>query len=69
MKITLKKGDILTYRFMNGVRTSLVYEPAFDSRSSKPETLDTKAFKPLIKVQRGDEVLFIRAIQHLSGQD
>lgn len=61
MKITLQTGDILTYRFMNGVLVSLVYEPAFDSRSNKPETLDTKAFKPLIKVQRGDKVLFIRA--------
>lgn len=60
MKITLQAGDILTYRFINGVLVSLVYEPAFDSRSNKPETLDTKAFKPLIKVQRGDEVLFIR---------
>lgn len=44
MKITLQVGDILTYRFINGVLLSLVYEPAFDSRSSKPETLDTKAF-------------------------
>lgn len=68
MKIVLQRGDILTYRFMNGVLISLVYEPAFDSRSSKPETLDTnKAFKPLIKVQRGDKVLFIRDIQHSSG--
>ena len=61
MKITLQKGDILTYRFMNGAMVSLVYEPAFDSRLGKPETLDTKAFKPLIKVQRGDKVLYIRA--------
>lgn len=63
MKITLQEGDILTYRFMNGVMVSLVYEPAFDSRLGKPETLDTKAFKPLIKVQRGggDKALFIRA--------
>ena len=29
MKITLQAGDILTYRFMNGVLVSLVYEPAF----------------------------------------
>lgn len=61
MKITLQAGDILTYKFMNGVLASLVYEPAFDSRSGKPEILNTKAFKPLIKVQRGNKVLFIRA--------
>lgn len=61
MKITLQEGDILTYRFMNGVMVSLVYEPTFDSRSGKPETLNTKAFKSLVKVQRGDKVLFTRA--------
>lgn len=70
MKIALQRGDVLTYRFMNGVLVSLVYELAFDSRSNKPETLDTKAFKPLIKVQRGDKVFYSsELIQHLSGQD
>lgn len=61
MKIALQRGDVLTYRFMNGVIVSLVCESAFDSRLGKPETIDTEAYKLLIKVQRGDKILFTRA--------
>ena len=54
MKITLQKGDILTYRYFNGVMVSLAYDPIFDGGFNEVDAKNTL----LIKIQRGNKVLY-----------
>lgn len=54
MKITLQGGDILTYRYFNGVMVSLAYDPIFDGGFNEVDTENTL----LIKIQRGNKVLY-----------
>lgn len=54
MKITLQRGDILTYRYFNGVMVSLAYDPIFDGGFNEVDTENTL----LIKIQRGNKVLY-----------
>lgn len=57
MKITLKDGDLLTYRYINGVKVTLAYDSFIDgNREIDTEYLKDKDF--LLSISRNGLYLY-----------